>query len=168
MTSRLTTIELDKHYFEFCAGHFTMFSPTKREALHGHNFKASLTFTAQVKEVGLCFDYRDYNQKMRQLCDELDHIFLIPSQSTFLTIVEEENYYQVVFNQETIPFLKHDVKLLPLRNISVEELSYWFITQLTHDTDELARNQIEEIVVKVYSGSSQSGSSRWERLAKNC
>ena len=39
--TQLTTIELSKEYLKFSAGHFTVFSATERERLHGHNFSVS-------------------------------------------------------------------------------------------------------------------------------
>ena len=37
-TQRTTTLELYKEEMKFSAGHFTIFSATERENLHGHNF----------------------------------------------------------------------------------------------------------------------------------
>lgn len=125
---RLSTIELSKQRLGFSAGHFTIFSATEREALHGHNYQVCCAITSQVGELGLSFDYRYYKDQIAERCKQVDEIFLIPQDSPYLKIEEQENYYFIHFNKEKIPFLKQDVKFLPLVNISVEELSHWFFT----------------------------------------
>lgn len=62
-----------------------------------------------------------------------------------------------------IPFLKEDVTLLPVTNITVEELSKWFVHELIQDKDELDRHRIEKVVVKVFSAPGQSASHEWQR-----
>jgi 6-pyruvoyltetrahydropterin/6-carboxytetrahydropterin synthase len=161
MTLRTTTIELCKDYLKFSAGHFTIFSATERERLHGHNYTVSVLLTASIKGEGLKFDYRNYKKKIYSLCSQLDEIFLLPGLSSHLKIVEKNDYIDVYFNNEKIPFLKKDVLILPLKNITLEELSYWFIQGLISDTKTLITDCIEGIVVKVYSSPGQSASSAW-------
>ena len=52
---------------------------------------------------------------------------------------------------------------MPLTNITVEELSRWFVTELIKDTDELDHHRIEHILVKVFSAPGQSASHSWHR-----
>ena len=122
---RLTTIQLSKEYHEFSAGHFTMFSATHRERMHGHNFTVNAAIDVVVQDNGIAFDYVIYKKKLSTLCKNLNGYFLLPSQSPYLTIEEQEDYYVGHFNNEKIPLPKADVVLLPLRNISVEELARW-------------------------------------------
>ena len=44
----LIRIELSKEYLNFSAGHFTIFSATERENLHGHNFQVRGAVTAAI------------------------------------------------------------------------------------------------------------------------
>jgi 6-pyruvoyltetrahydropterin/6-carboxytetrahydropterin synthase len=59
------------------------------------------------------------------------------------------------------------VKILPIHNVTVEELSNWFIQQLIADKKELETNKIKDIKVKVFSGPGQSGSAAWEKNKVN-
>ncbi len=160
--SKVTTIELFKEDMKFSAGHFTIFSKQQRERLHGHNYRVRALITADVDETGLTFDYREYKQTLRTLCRELNEIFLLPAKSPYLQISEKDHYYHCEFNQEMIPFLQSDVKLLPLANITVEALSQWFIDQLTQDVKQLVQHNIRAITIHVLSGPGQSGSSTWQ------
>jgi len=159
----MTTIELSKEEMKFSAGHFTIFSATERERLHGHNFRVYAAITAEVGPHGLAFDYAIYKKILLKLCASLDEYFLLPSQSEFLTITETNNQLVAGFNEELIPFLKTDVKLLPLRNITVEELSRWFVEELSRDQQQLQEFKIHAFTVTVSSGPSQSAATSWER-----
>lgn len=161
---RRTTIELYKEEMKFSSGHFTIFSATQREGLHGHNFTVYVALDTFVADNGLNFDYRYYKQKMLALCKQLSHKFIIPTRSPFLQIEDKENYYHIHFNQEIIPFLKHDVVLLSLTNVTVEDLSQWFVEQLLLDQEGMTKHNIQKILIKVFSAPGQSGSAKWEKI----
>lgn len=156
-------IELQKENMSFAAGHFTIFSETERENLHGHNYQVYVSLRFEYCERGLSFDYRVYKNKLYALCDELNHITLIPGNSKYLTIEENETGCIVTFNKEQLTFLKRDYKIIPLTNITVEELSNWFIQQLLKNPEELNDYRINAIDIKVFSGPGQSGSAHWQR-----
>lgn len=163
MADYLTTVELQKESMKFSAGHTTIFSATEREPLHGHMYTVYLALTTRVDESGMTFDYRYYKDKIHSLCKHLNQTFLMPQFCPFLEYGEDEHYYYFTFNHKKIPFLKEDVTLMPLTNITVEELSRWFVNELVQDQKELKRHRIEKVVVKVFSGPGQSASHTWER-----
>jgi len=160
---RLSTIELFKENMKFSAGHFTVFSSEKRENLHGHNFNLYGAFTTIIEDEGLTFDYRFYKQRMYALCKQLNETVLLPGDCKYLTIKEEGDYYHVHFSKEVMIFLKRDITILPITNVTVEELSNWFIQQLTNDPDELEKNKLVRMEIKVFTCPGQSGSTTWEK-----
>jgi 6-pyruvoyltetrahydropterin/6-carboxytetrahydropterin synthase len=161
---RVSTIELFKEDMKFSAGHFTIFSQTIREDLHGHNYNLYASFTTEINDEGLSFDYRFYKEKLFELCQSLDETFLLPGKSKYLVITENDDYYHAKFSDEPmIIFLKRDVKILPVSNVTVEELSNWFMQQILSDQQELENNKILDIKVKVFSGPGQSGSTSWKK-----
>ena len=127
---RSASLEIQKEEFSFSAGHFTIFSATEREALHGHNYYVSVSFHFNITHNGLSFDYRDYKKKMSALCEQLDRHFLLPAESPYLKVEDGGEYWHAYFNQRKIPFLKEDVVILPLANITIEELAHWFLQEL--------------------------------------
>lgn len=165
--SYMTTVELQKESMKFSAGHTTIFSATEREPLHGHMYTVYLGITTWVEENGMTFDYRYYKQKVEELCKYLNQTFLMPTQSPYLSRTEEDEYYYFTFNHKKIPFLKEDVTLLPLTNITVEELSRWFIDKLTEDKEELLHHHVEKMKVKVFSAPGQSASHHWRKSDKD-
>ena len=163
MSRYLSTIELQKENMCFNAGHTTIFSATEREPLHGHYYQVFVAITAWVSENGMKFDYRYYKLRVGSLCAVLNQIFLMPMYSPYLEFSQDEAYYYFSFNGKTMPFLKEDIKLMPVSNITIEELSKWFVSQLTNNTQELLDFDIEKIEVKVFSAPGQSAGHIWQR-----
>lgn len=162
MNNYLTTVELQKPSMNFSAGHTTIFSATEREPLHGHRYDVSLAITTLVEENGLTFDYRYYKDKISVLCNKLHQTFLMPEFSPYLTYDEDETYYYFTFNQKKMPFLKEDVTLMPLTNITIEELSRWFVSELIADKEALEKHHIKKLTAKVFSAPGQSASHTWD------
>lgn len=164
--ARFAHLEIHKEEFSFSAGHFTIFSATEREQMHGHNYYVSALFHIKIEHNGLAFDYRYYKKKIKLLCKQLDRQFLLPSKSPYLTLEENGDYWLAHFNYKKLPFLKEDVVILPLTNITIEELSYWFLQSLLADS-ETGKYQasICGIQIKVYNGPGQSGSASFGELA---
>ena len=160
---RLTTIDLHMQRLKFSAAHFTIFSATERERLHGHNFVVEAKITAPVGPNGLSCDYAIFKQKLMRLVDELDEYTLIAANSPYLDITEELPYLRISFDNEAMMLLKSDTILLPVRNCTVEEYSYYIIEKLCEDKDLLNTHDIRKIEVLVSSGPGQSGSSEWQR-----
>lgn len=161
--SRISTIELFKEDMKFSAGHFAIFSSEIRENLHGHNYNVYVSYTTLIEDEGLSFDYRFYKDKLRDICDGLNEIVLMPGNCKYLKIEDAGDYYHVHFNGEKIIFLKRDLRILPVTNITVEELSNYILTQVSTDKAELDKNKIQKIKIKVFSGPGQCGSATWRR-----
>jgi 6-pyruvoyltetrahydropterin/6-carboxytetrahydropterin synthase len=161
MMTRPAIIEIQDENLTFSAGHFVIFSDKVRENLHGHTYTVQACFTTLVGEEGLAFDLRFYQEKIYRLCCKLNLIVLIPGLSRHLTITEENGYYGVFFNGEKLMFLKRDMKILPVTNITLEELSNWMLGQLLIDQTSMQEHRIREIKIKVSSGPGRAASSEW-------
>lgn len=149
-------IEVVRESLHFSAAHFTIFSATEREHLHGHNFRLNGTFESVIDPNGLCFDYGKIKQILQRMCDELDERFLVPAESPHLQIREEQRTVHITFNNETMVLPSHDVLLVPIRNITVEELARWMATRLTNDP-EFQQLNLKGMEIRVASGSGQWG-----------
>lgn len=163
--TKLTTLELTKEYLEFSAGHFTIFSATHREKMHGHNFNVYAEIVAEITDNGMAFDYAIYNNKLLQLCKKLNGYFLLPAHSPHMRLEEQGDYYYGYFHQEKIPFLKSDVIVLPLRNITIEALAEWFVKQLVEEKTAIEQHHIHKITIKVFSTPGVSASASWSKSA---
>ncbi len=149
-------IEVVRESLHFSAAHFTIFSATERENLHGHNFRLNGVFESEIRDDGLCFDYGKIKAILQALCDELDERFLVPADSPYLDIETIDGRVQLTFNGETMSLPEHDVLVVPLRNITVEELATWIADRLTASS-EFQELGVTKLQIKVASGSGQWG-----------
>ncbi len=157
---RLTTLHIDKEAHKFSAAHYTIFSATERERLHGHNYSVSARIVAPMGNNGFAADYNVYKQRIASLCDRLDEYMLLAGESPYQTIVDEGENYRVSFNGEHMQFLKTDTLVLPISNATVEEFSDYLLQQLLEAS---AGDELEELEVAVASGPGQRASAMWRR-----
>ena len=157
---KIGRIEIAKQALNFSAAHFTIFSETEREDLHGHNWQVECELTSPINSNGLIFDYNLIKLVIKELCDELDEKTLLPETSPHLKIVQETDYLFAEYHNERIPFLYRDVITLPISNASVEELSHYFLNRLLNHP-EIAEQDIREMTVKISSSPGQCGTATW-------
>lgn len=165
ITSRIATIELFKEALKFSAGHFTVFSSTERENIHGHDYRVHVLLTTEIEDEGLSFDYRFYEKKLLPLCRALDKTILIAGLCKYLKVSDEGDYCCIEFNHEKILLLHRDANVLPIYNVTVEELSNWFLQQLLMDQEQLELHRIQKIEVKILTGLGRSGSTGWQNIS---
>lgn len=158
---RLTTIDIDKEYLKFSAAHFTIFSETERERLHGHNFRVSARFIAPVNENGMCVDYSVLKRKIQHICERLDEYTLIPAKSPYLQYSMQGEYHCILHNEARLLFRQEDTIMLPIANTTVEELSWYVLNQLVADENFQRNCEFQQIDVWVSSGPGQKGKSSW-------
>jgi len=90
----VTTIEIHKEYLHFSCAHFTLFSATEREDLHGHNFQIGCEVETVIGDTGLCFDYNVIKDALKALCAEIDEQMLLPENSPWLKIERTDDMIQ--------------------------------------------------------------------------
>jgi 6-pyruvoyltetrahydropterin/6-carboxytetrahydropterin synthase len=156
----LAVIEIEKEYLNFSAGHFTLFSATDRENLHGHNWRVGCEVTTPVGDSGLCFDYNVVKKALMALCDSLDEKVLLPGRSPWLRVEETDELVLAHYADERIPFLPRDVLVIDVRNVTVEDLAGWFVAELLA-RPEIAAEDVRALRVRVSSGTNQWASREW-------
>lgn len=163
--SRLATIELHQGELKFSAGHFMIYPDNRRESLHGHDYQVSVAFHTLIQNNGMCFDIRNYKQRLHQLCAEVDYRFILPSKSDYLRIEDAGDKWVAHVHGQSLPFLKTDAVVLPITNATLEELSYWVLQQLIQNPDEIKNHNIQGIDVRVFNGRGEAGLSTWKTTA---
>lgn len=139
---------LAKETFKFSCSHFTILSATTAERLHGHNYQVSIELSVEELDprLGFAFDFNAIKPVIRQICDSIDERILLPEKSPFLRLKEDGTQVHAAFGQKIYAFPKEDTFLLPLVNITSEELA-------RHFGNELAKHL--------------AGISGWKQLAVN-
>ena len=149
-------IEVVRDSLHFSAAHFTIFSATKRENLHGHNFHVQAVFDAKLGDDGLVFDYGIVKKLLQDLCDDLDETFLVPTLSPYLKINQQSDSTTLLFHDDTMTLPNRDIKLFKVRNITVEEIANWFADKLLNNPT-FNTLEVLEFQIKIASGSGQWG-----------
>jgi len=155
---QLTTLKIDKEAHKFSAAHYTIFSATDRERLHGHNYSVSARILAPMGENGFAADYNVYKNRIDQFCRELDEYMILAGKSPFQQIEEQEAFYRVNFDEDEMFFLKKDTLVLPLKNATVEEFSHYLLQRMLQESEG---EDLREIELCVSSGPGQKGCALW-------
>ena len=155
---RLTTLYIDKESHKFSAAHYTIFSATERERLHGHNYSVSARIVAPMGDNGFSADYNVYKSRLAALCDSLDEYMLLAGDSPHQQVEEVGACFRVSFAGEDMLFLQSDTQVLPIRNATVEEFSHYLLQRLLQDS---TGEDLREVELCVASGPGQKGCASW-------
>ena len=156
--TQLATLHIDKQAHKFSAAHFTIFSATERERLHGHNYGVSARIVAEMGDNGFSADYNVYKRALQKLCDSHDEYMLLPANSPWLVVEEQEGEYLATFDGKTLRFPVDETLLLPIVNVTVEALAQYLL-ELILKQSELG--EIVELELFVSSGDGQMSSACW-------
>jgi 6-pyruvoyltetrahydropterin/6-carboxytetrahydropterin synthase len=118
-------VSVQKDYLVFASAHFITLSGHRCEGLHGHNYRARVTIEGALSEQNwFVFDFVEIKRIMRKLCDEIDHLVLLPTESPRIRVVEDgERVTVAVDGQPRYVFPRRDCALLPIPNTTVEMLA---------------------------------------------
>ena len=118
-------VSVTKDYLVFSSAHFITFAGHRCEGLHGHNYRARVTLEGELEEESwFVFDFVELKRIMRRLCDEIDHLVLLPLRSPRVQVGEEgESVTVAVDGKPRYVFPRADCALLPIPNTTVEMLA---------------------------------------------
>jgi 6-pyruvoyltetrahydropterin/6-carboxytetrahydropterin synthase len=147
-------LRLAKEDFKFSVAHFTVFSDTVAEHLHGHNYRVRVEIAGDsLDRLGLLMDLRGVKAEIRRLCAELDSKTLVPERCALVAVAPSDDGVEVRFGARVYRLPRPDVRLLPIRNTSIEELALWFWRELE---PSLAGGRVTELRVEVEETAGQS------------
>lgn len=149
-------IHLQKENFKFSCSHFTILSANTAERLHGHNYqvRVALKVSELDPDLGLAFDFNEVKPQIKSLCDELDEKILLPANSPYVSVGESGSQIDVQFNQRHYSFPKEDCVILPVSNITSEELARFVCQELKKTFKDTSH--LEKIRVSVEETRGQS------------
>ena len=143
---------------DFAASHALRNYEGACQRLHGHNYSVAARICAPMGPEGFSADYNVYKRRLKKLCDAHDEYMLLAEHSPHHTIDAIDGEYHVVFNGKTLRFPIDETLLLPVVNVTVEELAHYILGLLIEDSGD---EDLREVEVFVSSGSGQAGSAVW-------
>ncbi len=151
-------IHLQKESFKFSCSHFTILSAKNAEHLHGHNYqvRVSLKISDLDSKLGFAFDFNEVKPLIKSLCDEVDEKILLPKSSPYVSVSKDNTQYQVAFGQRKYSLPIEDVIVLPVVNVTSEELARWFCQELIQRFKQIPKVQKIRVTVEETRGQSVS------------
>jgi 6-pyruvoyltetrahydropterin/6-carboxytetrahydropterin synthase len=159
MTSRGEfRVSVTKDYLVFASAHFITFAGHRCEGLHGHNYRARVTIEGDLnQESWFVFDFVELKRIMKRLCDEIDHLVLLPLKSDRVAVVEEGETVSVsVDGKPRYLFPRRDCALLPIPNTTVEMLAQMLTERLQGELEKLGAKGLTAIEMEVEENFGQS------------
>ena len=155
-------VSVSKDYLVFASAHFITFAGHRCEGLHGHNYRVSVTIEGALnQEAWFVFDFVELKRIMRKLCDEIDHLVLLPTRSDRVQLREEgENVMVAVDGRPRYVFPRRDCALLPIPNTTVEMLAEMLIDRLRAALDVAGSKGLTAIEMEVEENFGQSATCR--------
>lgn len=144
-------VTIEAGNLRFSAAHFISFAG-KCERLHGHNYAVSVSLEGSLTEDRYVFDFVELKQLVKNLCDRLDHRFLLPRNSACLSISENEGEVEVRFKDRRYVFPREDVLDLPLENITAERLAGYIADELAATVGKRGNISLIEVGVEEAPG----------------
>ena len=151
-------VSVAKDYLVFASAHFITFAGHRCEGLHGHNYRAAVTVEGALnKESWFVFDFVELKRIMKRLCDEIDHLVLLPLQSDRVGVVEAGDSLSVsVDGKPRYVFPRKDCALLPIPNTTVEMLAQLLTGRLHAELQALGAGNLTAIEMEVEENFGQS------------
>ena len=151
-------VSVTKDYLVFASAHFITFAGHRCEGLHGHNYRASVTIEGDLNEESwFVFDFVELKRIMRRLCDEIDHLVLLPTESTRVGVTEDGDTVRVsVDGKPRYVFPRKDCALLPIPNTTVEMLAKLLVDRLKEQLEQSGARGLTAIEMEVEENFGQS------------
>lgn len=157
-------VTVSKDYLVFAAAHFITFTGHRCERLHGHNYRVSVALEGGLEqESWYVLDFGALKRLMKSLCDELDHLVLLPLENPLLSVEEGTESVTVSFKGKLrYVFPREDCALLPIPNTTVEMLAQYIATRVAEALEEMNAERLTAIEVEVQESFGQSAVYREE------
>src|SRR5918994_7996956 len=151
-------VSVTKDYLVFASALFITFAGHRCEGLHGHNYRVRVTIEGGLnEEAWFVFDFVELKRIMKRLCDEIDHLVLLPLQSDRVKVFEEGETVRVdVDGKPRYLFPRRDCALLPIPNTTVEMLAQLLTERLQAELQSLGARDLTAIEMEVEENFGQS------------
>lgn len=127
------------------------------EPLHGHNYIVRCRVDGALTDDRWVIDFSALKRYVREICDEIDHHFLLQTRSPLLEIEQDAEGWTVRFRDRNYRFPAADVYPLPIENTTAELLAEWIAEQTIERIRAGGHENITRIAVDVEEMPGQAG-----------
>lgn len=124
------TIETAKSALKFSSAHIATFADGSIERLHGHNYMVRARLSGQLDEAGMVLDVAILKNWTREICDELDELFLVATENPLIQTDVSDSHVHLTYQKKTYSIPREDCILLPIANTTMEHLGHYIAERL--------------------------------------
>lgn len=147
-------VKIEGGNLKFNSAHFITFGG-KCERLHGHNYGVLVELEGTLNDDKLVFDFTVLKRLTREICQRLDHRFLLPLHNSHLKLQELPDAWEIQFQQKRYIFPREDVAELPIDNSTAERLAEYVCEELCKLLAEYDTSRLHTIMVGVEEAPTQ-------------
>lgn len=147
-------VKIEGGYLNFSSAHFITYGG-KCERLHGHNYVVLVEIEGELGEDKLVFDFTVLKRLTKEICQQLDHRFLLPLQNPHFTLTSTDDEWELHFRNRRYVFPRNDVAELPIDNSTAERLAEYICNQLCMRLKEYDTSRLSTIMVGVEEAPTQ-------------
>lgn len=150
-------VRLTKDYLVFSAAHFITFNGDVCERLHGHNYRVLAEVYGPLDENHYVVDFIALRDLLRDLCLELDHHMLVPTEHPLIHCRTDEVSVELTFRERRWVFPRCDCVLLPVPNTTTELLARYLGRRLLDGLEARTGKRPARIRIQVDECEGQMG-----------
>lgn len=140
----------------FAAAHMATLGD-QLEPLHGHNYGVRCRVEGSLSTDGWVIDFSVLKRYVREVCEQLDHKFLLQRDSGLLQIDEHPDGWTLSLGNRQYHFPCSDVAVLSIENTTAELIAQWITTRIRDALVIDKRHNIERVSVDIEEMPGQSG-----------
>jgi 6-pyruvoyl tetrahydropterin synthase/QueD family protein len=125
----LRKVKIEGGNLRFSSAHFITYGG-KCERLHGHNYGVLVEIEGTLNEDNLVFDFTVLKRLTREICQKLNHRFLLPLHNSHLQLAATPEAWEIRFQDKRYVFPRGDVVELPIDNSTAERLAEYICSEL--------------------------------------
>ncbi|GAB67279.1 putative 6-pyruvoyl tetrahydrobiopterin synthase [Plasmodium cynomolgi strain B] len=132
-SDQIAELLVESPLFSFNCAHFIAFKGF-RETLHGHNYNVCLKLRGNIQGDGYVIDFSILKEKVRTVCKQLDHHFILPMYSDVLNIQEVNDNFKITCEDNSeYSFPKRDCVQIPIKHSSTEEIGLYILNKIIEE-----------------------------------
>ncbi|MBV9690180.1 MAG: 6-carboxytetrahydropterin synthase [Ktedonobacteraceae bacterium] len=147
-------VKVEGGNLKFSSAHFITYGG-KCERLHGHNYRVQVEIEGELGDDKLVFDFTVLKRLTREICQRLNHHFLLPLHNPHLELTSSPDSWEVRFRGRYYVFPHVDVVELPIDNSTAERLAEYICNELCRELAEYDTVRLHTIMVGVEEAPTQ-------------
>lgn len=147
-------VKVEGGNLKFSSAHFITYGG-KCERLHGHNYRVQVEIEGELGDDKLVFDFTVLKRLTREICQRLNHRFLLPLHNPHLELTSSPDSWGLRFEGKHYVFPRVDVVELPIDNSTAERLAEYICNELCRALAEYDTARLYTIMVGVEEAPTQ-------------